>query len=128
MAQWRCTVCNWVFDEEREGVKFEDLPADWVCPICSAPPSAFVKLGVEMVPFKEGEVKTCVAERMVKQFVALGINCIYGIPGDSNLPLVDAIRNEEKIQFVLSRHEETAAFMASASPEVSPLTPSSLKP
>ena len=21
---WRCTVCNWVFDEEREGVKFED--------------------------------------------------------------------------------------------------------
>lgn len=114
MAQWRCTVCNWVFDEEREGVKFEDLPADWVCPICSAPPSAFVKLGVEMVPFKEGEVKTCVAERMVKQFVALGINCIYGIPGDSNLPLVDAIRNEEKIQFVLTRHEETAAFMASA--------------
>jgi pyruvate oxidase len=114
LSQWRCTVCNWIFNEEKEGMKFEELPADWVCPICSAPPSAFVKLGVEVVPFKEGEHRTCVAERMVKQFVALGINCIYGIPGDSNLPLVDALRKEDKIQFVLTRHEETAAFMASA--------------
>ena len=64
MSQWRCTVCNWIFDEEKEGRKFEDLPADWVCPICNAPPSAFVKLGVEVTPWKDTE-KTCVAERNI---------------------------------------------------------------
>ncbi|GAH32795.1 unnamed protein product, partial [marine sediment metagenome] len=37
-----------------------------------------------------------------------------GIPGDSNLPLLNAIRKNENIDFILIRHEETAAFMASA--------------
>ena len=51
LSQWRCTVCNWIFNEEKEGMKLEELQTDWVCPICAAPPSAFVKLGVEVVPF-----------------------------------------------------------------------------
>lgn len=36
MAQkWKCTVCGWVYDPESEGGKlFEDLPADWKCPLC----------------------------------------------------------------------------------------------
>ena len=29
-----CTVCGYVYDEEKEGKKFADLPADWVCPLC----------------------------------------------------------------------------------------------
>ncbi len=29
-----CDVCGYVYDEEAEGVKFEDLPEDWVCPLC----------------------------------------------------------------------------------------------
>ncbi len=29
MAKYVCTVCQWVYDEEKEGVKFEDLAADW---------------------------------------------------------------------------------------------------
>jgi len=28
MAKWRCTVCNYVYDEEKEGVSFADLPAE----------------------------------------------------------------------------------------------------
>ncbi|TFH40040.1 MAG: thiamine pyrophosphate-binding protein, partial [ANME-2 cluster archaeon] len=39
---------------------------------------------------------------------------IYGIPGSSNLPLIEAIRKSNKIKFILTRHEETAAFMACA--------------
>ncbi|MGM9941393.1 MAG: ferritin family protein [Bulleidia sp.] len=32
--KYRCTICGHVYDEEVEGVKWEDLPADWKCPIC----------------------------------------------------------------------------------------------
>ena len=29
-----CTICGYVYDEEVEGVKFQDLPEDWKCPLC----------------------------------------------------------------------------------------------
>lgn len=29
-----CNVCGFVYDEEAEGVKWEDLPEDYVCPLC----------------------------------------------------------------------------------------------
>lgn len=34
MKQYECTICGYVYDESVEGVKFEDLPEDWVCPLC----------------------------------------------------------------------------------------------
>jgi rubredoxin len=33
---YRCAVCDYEYDEEQEGVKWEDLPDDWVCPVCGA--------------------------------------------------------------------------------------------
>ncbi|WP_400233652.1 glutamate synthase-related protein [Methanomethylophilus alvi] len=47
MAKYVCTVCGEIYDEEREGVRFEDLPDDWVCPLCRSPKSAFVLMGAE---------------------------------------------------------------------------------
>ena len=44
MAKYRCTVCNYVYDEEKEGKKFSDLPKEWVCPVCGAPKTSFVLL------------------------------------------------------------------------------------
>lgn len=41
MAKYLCTVCQWVYDEEKEGTKFEDLPDDYLCPICAAEKSVF---------------------------------------------------------------------------------------
>lgn len=40
--KYECTVCGWVYDEEvgapdegiEPGTKFEDLPEDFVCPLC----------------------------------------------------------------------------------------------
>ena len=29
-----CEVCGYLYDEEAEGVKWEDLPDDYVCPLC----------------------------------------------------------------------------------------------
>lgn len=42
MDKYICTVCDWVYDPEigdpehgiAPGTKFEDIPDDWVCPLC----------------------------------------------------------------------------------------------
>jgi len=107
--RFRCTVCNWVYDEGKEGKNFADLPASYACPVCGALKTAFVP--EEKV---EAEVSTTVADKIVEQLAAVGVERIYGIPGESNLPLVEAIRKNEKVEFILTRHEATAAFMASA--------------
>ncbi len=39
---WVCNICGYVYDEAKEGVAFEDLPADWVCPICKHGKDDFV--------------------------------------------------------------------------------------
>ena len=38
-----CDVCGYVYDEEAEGVKFDDLPEDWVCPLCGVGKDQFSK-------------------------------------------------------------------------------------
>lgn len=41
MKKYRCTICGYIYDEEKENVKFSDLPEDWKCPMCGAPKSLF---------------------------------------------------------------------------------------
>ena len=44
MKKYTCSVCGYVYDEEKgdaaggiaPGTKFEDLPDTWVCPVCGA--------------------------------------------------------------------------------------------
>lgn len=109
MSKYRCTVCNWIYDEEKELKLFLNLDESFSCPICGAEKSAFVKEKFH----GEKYVKTTVADKIVEQLEKFGVKYIYGIPGDSNLPLIEAIR-KSNIKFILTRHEETAAFMASA--------------
>jgi acetolactate synthase I/II/III large subunit len=40
-----------------------------------------------------------------------GVERIFGVPGEENLDLVESLRNS-KIELVLTRHEQAAAFMA----------------
>ena len=44
MAKWKCTVCEYIYDEEAEGTAFSDLPDDWVCPACGVGKEAFEKV------------------------------------------------------------------------------------
>lgn len=44
MSKWECQVCGYVYDEEKEGKRFEELPDDWVCPVCGALKSEFRKI------------------------------------------------------------------------------------
>ena len=44
MAVYKCKICGEIYDDDEEPVKFEDLPDDWVCPLCRSPKSAFVRI------------------------------------------------------------------------------------
>src|SRR3972149_774572 len=111
MAKYRCTVCNYVYDETKEKVKFTDLPKEWVCPVCGAPQSAFVLLAGKAEEKKKG---TTVSDVLVAQIAEWGVRYVFGVPGTSTLGVVDAIRKSGKVQYLQVRHEQTAAFMASA--------------
>jgi len=41
-----------------------------------------------------------------------GIDHVFGIPGTMNLPILDVLRETPEIRFILTRHEQGAAFMA----------------
>lgn len=38
---WVCKICGYRYDNSVEAVKFQDLPNDWVCPLCKHPKSDF---------------------------------------------------------------------------------------
>ncbi len=52
MDKWECLVCGFIYDPEKgdpdngvdPGTTFEDLPEDWVCPVCGAAKDQFKKL------------------------------------------------------------------------------------
>ena len=46
MAKYRCKICGYIFDEEKENKKFEELDN---CPICTAPKHLFEKIEDEPV-------------------------------------------------------------------------------
>ena len=41
VKKWVCGICGYIYDEAKEGVAFDALPDDWVCPLCGADKSAF---------------------------------------------------------------------------------------
>ncbi|MCF6218807.1 MAG: acetolactate synthase large subunit [Gammaproteobacteria bacterium] len=51
------------------------------------------------------------AELFIKCLENEGVEYIFGIPGEENLDVMDALLNS-KIQFITCRHEQGAAFMA----------------
>lgn len=51
MEKWTCVVCGYVYDVAAgdpdsgiaPGTKFEDIPEDWVCPVCGVSKDQFEK-------------------------------------------------------------------------------------
>jgi rubrerythrin len=54
--KYKCKVCGYIYDEEKEGTKFADLPDDWKCPVCGVPKKMFEP--VEESAPKAEETKT----------------------------------------------------------------------
>ena len=55
-----CSICGYVYDEEKENIPWAELPADWKCPLCGASKSDFVPEGpavpaAEAAPVPAGE-------------------------------------------------------------------------
>jgi pyruvate dehydrogenase (quinone) len=57
---------------------------------------------------------TTVAEHLVEALVSSGVRRVYGVVGDSLNSIVDAVHHNKKIEWIHVRHEEAAAFAASA--------------
>ena len=65
MQKLQCTVCGYIYDPEvgdpeksiPPGTSFEDLPADWTCPVCGAAKDMFE-------PLKEQNRETCIEKSL----------------------------------------------------------------
>ncbi|RDY26355.1 rubredoxin [Romboutsia weinsteinii] len=52
MQKYVCDICGYIYDPQEgdldnnviSGTEFEDIPDDWVCPLCSAGKDNFSKL------------------------------------------------------------------------------------
>ena len=55
---------------------------------------------------------TTAAQALVDCLSREGIDHVFGIPGTMNLPILDVLRGTPGIRFILTRHEQGAAFMA----------------
>jgi len=52
MDKWKCKICGYVYEPENgdpdsgiaPGTPFENLPDNWVCPICGATKDMFEKM------------------------------------------------------------------------------------
>jgi rubredoxin len=52
-TRYLCTMCNYIYDEKRgephrgikPGTKFQDLPGDYVCPVCALDPKISLQFG-----------------------------------------------------------------------------------
>lgn len=47
--KYKCMLCGYIYDDEKEEIKFADLPDDWTCPLCG--------VGKDMFELVEGEVE-----------------------------------------------------------------------
>jgi pyruvate oxidase len=120
MARWKCSVCGYVYTEEKgesatstpQGTLFSELPGDWKCPVCGAAKSAFTLIIEEEKLHEAGD--STVSDALIREMEAWGVTLIFGLPGTSSLGLVEAVRKNPNIRYIVVRHEENAAMAASA--------------
>src|SRR4051794_1150358 len=55
-----------------------------------------------------------VAELLIESLADYGVTSVWGVVGDALNPVTDAIRREDRIEWIGVRHEEAGAFAASA--------------
>jgi pyruvate oxidase len=116
---WKCRVCGYIYNEEAgiptagiaPGTGFSALPEDWTCPVCGAGKEAFDRIPEEDL---HARATTTVSDVMAAELVAWDIPYIFGLPGTSSLGLVEAVRKNKDLEYIVFRHEANAAMAASA--------------
>ena len=57
---------------------------------------------------------TTIAELLVESLAEHGVSSVWGVVGDALNPVTDAIRREDRVEWIGVRHEEAGAFAAGA--------------
>ncbi len=101
MASYRCSVCGYVFDEEKEGKKFDTLD---VCPVCGQPKEVFEKLetGEEV---KEDLIEE--NEEVSDEAVEAGIKIVA-----DEAEKADHINNELEYDSRYKRRDDSIRYMS----------------
>jgi pyruvate dehydrogenase (quinone) len=58
--------------------------------------------------------KRTIADLIIDALADHGVTSVWGVVGDALNPVTDAIRREDRIEWIGVRHEEVGAFAASA--------------
>ena len=72
MNKWICTVCGFIYDEDKglpeegiaPGTRWNDIPDDWRCPECSVGKEDF-----EMVLMEEGQPRGTEFNRLLNSYI-----------------------------------------------------------
>ena len=80
MAKYRCTICGYIYDDDKEQIKFEDLPDSWTCPLCGVPKSLFEKIEDNVIEEKKEDrfsnaVKISKDNPSIERIESKCINC-----------------------------------------------------
>ena len=119
MTAWKCRVCGYVYDEAAgipgsgiaAGTAFASLDKGWTCPVCGAGKDAFDAVASDDI--HAGAVTT-VADVIAAELAAWDVRLIFGLPGTSSLGLVEAVRKNHNLRYIVLRHEANASMAASA--------------
>lgn len=76
MAQYKCSVCGYVFDEEKEGQSFDEFKE---CPMCRHPKDSFQKIDEKMDVKAEAEEPGSEEEPLAypKEYQRMDASCRY---------------------------------------------------
>src|SRR5690606_22499735 len=66
------------------------------------------------LPSNRSLFMSTVASMIVKTIADLGVTSVWGVVGDALNPITDAIRTEDRVEWIGVRHEEVGALAASA--------------
>ena len=84
MGKYVCSVCGFVYDEAKGipesgialGSRWEDLPEDWVCPICGATKAEFEKQGESAAPAEKKSKPVIDVSTDMQQLSSLEISAL----------------------------------------------------
>lgn len=84
MSKYVCSVCGYIYDEAKgipeagiaPGTVWEDLPEDWVCPICGATRAEFEKQGESAAPVEKKQISVIEASSDMKEMSPLEISAL----------------------------------------------------
>lgn len=84
MDKYVCSVCGYVYEVENgipesgiaPGTAWEDIPEDWVCPLCGATKEEFEKQGESSTSVEKKEVSIIKPSRDMKELSPLEVSAV----------------------------------------------------